>query len=59
MPSISNLTHHGTAAAALCCCFSVRKGARCRLGVKRAPAASQAPPGHLCPLYGVARPQQG
>lgn len=59
----SGPTHHGTAAAAAaapCCCSSARKGARCRLGVRRAPAASLAPPGRLlCPLYGVAGPRQG
>lgn len=58
IPSISCSTHHGTAAAALCCRFSARKGARCRSGVKRAPAASQALPGHRCPLYGVVGHQQ-
>ncbi len=58
IPSISSWTHRGTAAA-LCCRSSELKGARCRSGVTRAPAASQALPGHLCPLYGVVGPRQG
>lgn len=59
IPIISSLTHRGIAAAALRCRSSERKGARCRSGVTRAPAASQALLGHLCPLYEVAGLQQG
>ncbi len=57
IPTISSLTHRGT--AALCCRSSERKGARCRSGVTRDPAASQVLPGCLSPLYGVVGPQQG
>lgn len=46
-------THRGTAAALCRCCFSERKGARCRTGATRAPAASRSPPGCLCSLCGV------
>lgn len=57
IPSISSSTHRGT--AALCCRFWARKGARCRSGVTRAPAASQALPSRLCPLCGIVGPQRG
>lgn len=52
----NNRTHRGTAAALCRCCFSERKGARCRTGATRAPAASRSPPGCLCSLCGVRGP---